>query len=186
MTLSSPKIAGIVVGVFFVVPLIMITLYYSFDRLRKQNGTAKATTPSSPTGSGPPTPPPKQLVGNQRHAVELDSQPQQEHSRPSLENGPGPTWVATPEPATYSFNTIRAVPATPKTSSTSAMHPVTAESDKRSSLHQAVLGVGTSRGWKNNSDATKEADKNARAEDVGDHATGGSIGRQKTYTGTWP
>ena len=187
MTLFSTQIAGIAIGVFFVLSLIMFALYYSIDRLRKQNGTAKATTPSSPTGSGSPTPPPQHLMDNQRRTSNQYSPPQQEHSRPSLEYGPGPTWVATPEPETYRFNTIRAVPATPKTSSANAMRPVTSESDKRSSLHQAVLGAGTSRGRKNNSDATKEADETARAKDLDDdHVAGSSIGRQKTYTGAWP
>ncbi|KAI4955081.1 hypothetical protein J4E91_000937 [Alternaria rosae] len=182
MALSNSATVGVVIAIFCIVLFIAVALYrYYVDRRCKQNGTSKAATPSSPTGSGSPTPPLQQLMGNQ------NPQHQQEHTRPSLENGPGPTWVATPEPHASPFRTIRAVPATPKTSSTSAMRPVTGESDKRSSLHQAVLGVSTSHGRRNNSDATKEADENGRIKDMDDdHIAGGSIGRQKTYTGAWP
>jgi hypothetical protein len=186
MALSSPAKAGIIIVVLSTLLLAFITLYY-FYRHRTHDGSSKATTPSSPTGSQSPTLSPPQIRGNKRRAGDQNVQPQQQPKMyPCLKNGPGPMLRAVPEPDTPPYSTIRAVPATSASTFTSAMRLITGESDKRSSLHQAVLDVGTSHG-NNNSSTPKEASENTKAKDADDnHVARASTGRQKTYTGAWP
>jgi hypothetical protein len=92
-----------------------------------------------------------------------------------------------PTPNIPTTNTIRAVTITPATSPTSAtmQRPATAASNKRSSLYQAVLDVGTTDSQKNNSDITKEADEKTGARNLNPNPSAG-VERPKAYTGAWP
>ncbi len=189
MAISSSVTAGIVIAIFSFLLLILVALYYSHRR-RTHNTPSKATTPSSPTGSSSPTLPPSQLTRSKR-LTGIQNVQQQQHTRfPSLENGPGPTLITTPPTSTPNIpttSTIRAVTITPARSPTSAtmQRPATTASNKRSSLHQAVLGVGTTDSQMNNSDTTKEAGEKIGAQNLNANP-GAGVERPKAYTGAWP
>lgn len=180
MTLSGPETAGIII-VIIVILLLCLGAFYSTKHVRQQNTLPDATDPPLPTDSGRPSLTSLLRLKGTNKRTEI-SDPEHHIRYPSLEHGPGPTLTTLAVPETPAIGTIRAVTATPTASpSSTRVEPAdSVASNDRSSLHQAVLDVGTEDDQQNG-DASKKPDDVASTAKEWKHSL-----VSKAYTGAWP
>ena len=199
MTLSDAALAGIVVGAILIFTSVFGVMLY---RKRRHNHSAspKYISPSSPAAPGSPTLSPPPLTGIKKRVHD-------NHGRyPSLENGPGPTFVTRSARAPRSFNSQnstdlsnlstvdgpatsgRAVLSDPMTTTSldAERRPDTAVSTRPGSLHQAVLDIGEKEAQTGVTGAIEEEFEKAKTEEASTERSRDAKLRPKGYSGAWP